>query len=179
MADQSPQIESRLRKYRLTLLNIGLLMVMFLVVTAFQSRNMLPTDRQPAPALHAATLQGGPYNLEATPARPVLVYFFAPWCNYCAASSGNLVRLRRWREESHLEIVTVALDWRDFEEVSAYADRHDLNMPIVLGDAQVARDWQVYAFPTYYVLDSQHRVIRRDLGYSTQAGLWWRSWAVN
>lgn len=140
---------------------------------------MLPTERQQAPALLAATLQGGQYNLETTHARPVLVYFFAPWCNFCAASSGNLVRLRRWRKETDLEIVTVALDWQNVEEVRAYADRHDLNMPVVLGDAQVARDWQVYAFPTYYVLDSQHRVVRRDLGYSTQAGIWWRSWAVD
>lgn len=168
-----------MKKYGSTLLNIGLLVVVFLVVAAFQSRNMLPTERQPAPSLQAPTLQGSVYNLEAIPARPVLVYFFAPWCNYCRASSGNLVRLRRWREETDLEIVTVALDWQNFEEVSAYADRHDLNMPVVLGDAQVARDWQVYAFPTYYVLDSQHRVVRRDLGYSTQAGLWWRSWAVD
>ena len=150
---------------------------MFLIVTTFQSRNMLPTDRQAAPALRAATLQGDMYNLEATLGRPVLVYFFAPWCNYCAASSGNLVRLRNWREESSLQIVVVALDWQDVEEVSAYADRHDLNMPVVLGNTEVARDWQVYAFPTYYVLDSRHRIVRRDLGYSTQVGLWWRSWA--
>jgi len=179
MAEQPPQSESRLRKYSSILLNLGLLIIMFFAVTAFQSRNLLPTDRQPAPALQAATLQGRTYDLEATPARPVLIYFFAPWCNYCAASSGNLVRLRRWRRESDLEIVAVALDWQDFEEVSAYADRHDLNMPVVLGDTQVARNWQVYAFPTYYVLDSQHRVVRRDLGYSTQAGLWWRSRAVD
>lgn len=179
MADQSPQFDSRLRKLGSILLNVGFLVVVFFIVTAFQSRNMLPTDRQPAPALHAGTLQGTAYNLDATPARPVLVYFFAPWCNYCTASSGNLVRLRRWRSESDLEIVTVALDWQDFDEVRAYADRHDLNMPVLLGDARVARDWQVYAFPTYYVLDSQHRVVRRDLGYSTQAGLWWRTWFVN
>jgi thiol-disulfide isomerase/thioredoxin len=129
--------------------------------------------------LHGATLQGGVYSLEATPARPVLVYFFAPWCHFCAASSDNLVRLRRWRNETDLEIVTVALDWQDVAEVRAYADRHDLNLPVVLGDTRVARDWQVQAFPTYYVLDSRHRIVRRDLGYSTQAGLWWRSWAVD
>ena len=168
-----------MKKFRSTLLNIGLLVVVFVVVTTFQTRNMLPTERQQAPVLLGATLQGGLYNMETTPARPVLVYFFAPWCNFCKASSDNLVRLRRWRNESDLEIVTVALDWQNLEEVRAYADRHDLNMPVVLGDAQMARDWQVYAVPTYYVLDSQHRVVRRDLGYSTQAGLWWRSGAVD
>ncbi len=179
MADQSPQSRSRLRKFGSILLNFGFAAVVFLVVMAFQSRNMLPTERQPAPALQGATLQGGVYDLEATPARPVVVYFFAPWCHFCAASSDNLVRLRRWRAESDLEIVTVALDWQNLEEVTAYADKHRLNMPVVLGDALVAGDWKVYAFPTYYVLDSQHRVVHRDLGYSTQAGLWWRSWAVD
>lgn len=168
---------SKFRKYSPILLNISLLIAMFFVVTAFQARNLLPTDRQPAPALRAATLQGEPYNLESTLGQPVLVYFFAPWCNYCAASSGNLVRLRNWREASELEIVVVALDWQDVEEVSVYAERHKLNMPVVLGSTQVARDWRIFAFPTYYVLDDQHRIVRRDLGYSSQVGLWWRSWA--
>ncbi len=179
MADQSTQVESHGRKFRSILLNVGMIVLVLVAVTSFQSRNMLPTDRQQAPALQGATLQGAQYDLGATPARPVLVYFFAPWCHFCAASSDNLVRLRRWREETELEIISVALDWQNLEEVRAYADRHELNMPVVLGDAQVARDWQVYAFPTYYVLDSRHRVVRRDLGYSTQAGLWWRSWVVD
>ena len=39
-------------------------------------------------------------------------------------------------------------------------------------------DWSVRAFPTYYVLDSEQRIKRRDIGYSTQLGLLWRSWAV-
>jgi len=149
---------------------------MFLIVTAFQSRNLLPTDRQTAPALSGVTLQGDAYDLEAAHGRPILVYFFAPWCTYCAVSSGNLVRLRNWREASDLEIIAVALDWQTVDEVRAYAEKHDLNMPVVLGDTDVAREWQIYAFPTYYVLDSQQRVVRRDLGYSTQAGLWWRTW---
>jgi hypothetical protein len=75
--------------------------------------------------------------------------------------------------------LTVALDWQSVGELQAYAARHELNVPVLLGNADVARDWHVYAFPTYYVLDSEQRVVRRDIGYSTQLGLWWRSWAVD
>lgn len=167
------------RKLGSILLNIGLLAVVFVVVTAFQTRHMLPADRQPAPELTAAILQSGSYELDLAASRPVVVYFFAPWCTYCAVSSDNLVRLRRWRDESDLEIISVALDWQDVAEVSAYADKHELNMPVLLGSRQTAQDWQVYAFPTYYVLDSKHRIVHRDIGYSTQLGLWWRSWAVD
>lgn len=159
-------------------LNVGLVAVVFLVVSAFQSRNMLAADGEFAPALRGTTLVGQPYSLADQRERPALVYFFAPWCKICAASADNLVRLRRWRDEEDLEIVAVALDWRSAEEVREYVERHRLNVKVVLGSADVARDWQIRAYPSYYVLDDRHRVLRRDIGYSTQLGLWLRAWTV-
>jgi peroxiredoxin len=167
------------RRLRSLLLNVGLFALVFLAVTTYQSRNMLDTGGQPAPELHGTTLSGESYDLADAESRPALVYFFAPWCKVCAASAGNLNRLRRWRDASELEMIAVALDWRAVEEVSAYAERHELDITVVLGDANVARNWQIYAFPSYYVLDSQHRITRRDVGYSSQLGLLWRAWTVD
>ncbi len=151
---------------------------MFFGLLAFQTRNMLPSDSEAAPPLLGKTLAGDIYSLEDAESRPVLVYFFAPWCRICAASSGNLNRLRKWRDEDDIEIIAVALDWSTTEEVREYVERHELNVPVVLGDTNVARRWQIQAFPSYYVLDNDHRVIRRDVGYSTQLGLWLRAWLI-
>lgn len=178
MIDDKPK-NQRPRRYRSLLLNVVLVVVVFSVVTTFQSRNMLATGGELAPELRGITLEGEPYHLSDAITRPALVYFFAPWCKVCAASAGNLDRLRRWRNESELEMVAVALDWGEVEEVRAYVERHDLDLPVVLGDASIARDWQIYAFPSYYVLDSEHRIARRDVGYSSQLGLLWRAWTVN
>ena len=167
-----------IRKLRSFLLNAGLIAAVFFGVLAFQSRNMLATDGQVAPELQGLTLAGQAYDLADARARPAMVYFFAPWCGICAASAGNLNRLRRWRNAEDIEIVAVALDWETADEVREYVDRHALEVTVVLGDAQVTRDWQIQAFPSYYVLDGQHRVIRRDIGYSTQLGLWIRAWLV-
>ena len=131
------------------------------------------------PPLQANTLAGESWELGSFGQRPVLVYFFAPWCKVCGASADNLVRLRQWRGETELGIVAVALDWSDIDEVRDYAKRHELNVPVLLADMTVARDWQIYAFPSYYVLDSEHRVVRSDIGYSSQLGLWWRTWITN
>lgn len=160
-------------------LNALFFVAVFLVVSTFQARNMLSTSDTAAPALSGPLLRGGSYDIAATGNRPVLVYFFAPWCKICAVSSDNLTRLRRLRDDDSLAILTVVLDWQDLEEVRNYVDRHELDLPVVLGDSQIAQDWRVYAFPTYYVLDSERRIRRRDLGYSTQFGLWWRTWLVN
>ena len=88
--------------YRSFLLNAGLGLVVFLGLLAYQTRDMLATDGQSAPDLQGITLQGEVYNLADLSERPALVYFFAPWCRICAASAGNLNRLRRWRTRGAL-----------------------------------------------------------------------------
>jgi len=160
-------------------LNALFFVAVFVAISTFQARNMLSKSSKEAPALNGPLLRGGSYDIAAAGNRPMLVYFFAPWCKFCAVSSDNLTRLRRLRDDDSLEILTVALGWQDFDEVRNYVDRHELDLPVVLGDTQIAQDWRVYAFPTYYVLDSDRRIRRRDLGYSTQFGLWWRTWFVD
>jgi peroxiredoxin len=170
---------TRSQRLRSLLINAVVIVAVFLSVTAYQTRNMLPAGGEAAPELRGMTLVGEPYDLADAGSRPALVYFFAPWCKICAASAGNLDRLRRWRDESEFEMVAVALDWGSVEEVRAYVERHGLDLPVVLGDAGVARNWQIYAFPSYYVLDSERRIARRDVGYSSQLGLLWRAWTID
>jgi len=170
---------SRSRRYLTYLLEAGLFVAAFMAISAWQSRNLLDTDRQPAPVLTATTLDGEPFELSGVAGKPVLIYFFAPWCPYCSASADNIVRLRKLRDSERLTILMVALDWADSAEIQEYAISHALNVPVLLGDDSVVENWRVYAFPTYYVLDSKLRVVRRDMGYSTQFGLWWRSWIVS
>ena len=160
-------------------LNALFFVAVFLGISTFQARDMLSKSGIMAPPLNGPLLRGGSYDIAAAGKRPVLVYFFAPWCKFCAVSSDNLTRLRRLRDDDSLEILTVVLDWQDRDEVRNYVDRHALALPVVLGDRRIAQDWRVQAFPTYYVLDSDRRIRRRDLGYSTQFGLWWRTWFVD
>ena len=178
-SSSATSLPSGWRKYSSLLLNAVLLLIAFFGVSAFQARGMLSADRQSAPDLRTETLQGTYFDLAEVGDRATLVYFFAPWCTYCALSSDNLVRLRRLRDESDLQIVAVALDWKTVAEVSDYAQKHELNIPVLLGDANIMREWKVYGFPTYYVLDSKQQVTKRDIGYSTQLGLWWRSWIIS
>ena len=173
------KIRNFLQQHSSLFLNGLFFVAVFLAVTVFQTRNMLSSSGTTPPVLSGPLLRGGTFDLESAADRPVLVYFFAPWCNFCGASSDNLTRLRRMRDEDSLEILTVVLDWQDLTEVRDYVARHDLDLPVILGDHQLAQDWRVTAFPTYYVLDSDHRIRRRDLGYSTQFGLWWRTWLVD
>ena len=178
MAEAPGKPSARRRKLRSVALNVAFFAAVFVAISMFQSRNMLAAGGEAAPELLGIKLDGEIYRLSEAAGRPVLVYFFAPWCKVCAASADNLVRLRPWRDAEELEILAVALDWQDGNEVRDYVERHGLNVNVVLGDATVAGAWRIQAFPSYYVLDSQHRVLRRDIGYSTQLGLWLRAWTI-
>jgi len=46
---------------------------------------------------------------------------------------------------------------------------------VLLGDGRTAQAWGISVFPSYYMLDDEHRVRRRDFGYSTLLGLWLRT----
>ncbi|NNF67554.1 MAG: redoxin family protein, partial [Gammaproteobacteria bacterium] len=141
MPDQE-RIRNFLRQRSGLFLNVLLFVAIFFAISAFQARNLLSTASTTAPALSGPLLRGGNYDISAPGKQPVLVYFFAPWCSFCAASSDNLTRLRRLRDEDSLAIIAVALSWEDFTEVRNYVDRHDLDLPVLLGDRQIAQDWR-------------------------------------
>jgi thiol-disulfide isomerase/thioredoxin len=167
-------VSAWLRRQSAAILQIGLVLIGISLIYTFQTRDLLDASGEPAPPLLLSSLAGDIVDLQAE-ARPTLVYFFAPWCQICAASARNLRATRRHFDDSELGMLLVALDYASEAEVRDYVADHELDVPVLLGNPQVARDWQIVGFPTYYMIDSAGRVARKDFGYSTRLGLWWRA----
>lgn len=144
-------------------------------VLMWQSRDMLEQDgtvtidNQVLPTL---TGQQGPLLAEQ---KPTLVYFFAPWCQICHLSIGNLSYI----DNDNINIVRVALDFGDPQEVQDFVNQHDITDPILLGNWQVREQFNVTAFPTYYLVDSNKTIVGGSKGYSTAAGLKLREWLID
>lgn len=157
------------------LLQAAAIVLPALLVYAWQTRDLLPADaRSSAPAFDLATLDGGRVDSAALAGRPAVLYFFAPWCRFCAASAPQLRWFARLRGDD-APLLLVALDYAAPAEVRAYVDRHGLDMPVLLGDGSTAAAYRVRGFPTYYVIDAAGRVAARDFGMTTLPGLWWRT----
>ena len=167
--ESTNKVAGRKRRYLTYALEAGLFIAVFFAVSAWQSRNLLGTDRVPAPSLSAVTLDGDRYDLATSSGKPVLVYFFAPWCAFCSASADNVVRLRKLRDEAGLDIIAVALDWQSRDEVREYASDHELNVPVLLADPtkfKKATGWELeYSFEQTLgdLLDYWRDRLRRDL----------------
>lgn len=113
---------------------------------------------KPAPALSLAMLDGGVTRLETLRGRVVLVNFWAVWCPPCRKEMPSMARLATKLGERPFTILGVNVG-ESPDEIHAFLKQVPVNFPILLdtgGDN--LKPWQVFAFPTSYVLDKQGRL---------------------
>ncbi len=133
---------------------------------------MLARDTAITEQRELQTLVNGTINISAEE-KPLVLYFFAPWCQVCHASISNLQSI--YEKHENLDVIAVALDFQDVEEVEKFTRQHKLTFPIVLGDSKIKNDFQVPGYPSYYVLNDQNVIISKSMGYSTELGIYLRS----
>jgi len=150
----------------------------FLIVVAFSLVSMWQTkdlpDAEHTPALEAVWLDDMTADSVMPTGEAGVVYFFAPWCFYCRKSIGNLDELVKSGKLPWARVV--ALEYGDIDEVREFIKETGVNIPVLLGSQKTTQDWQVRAFPTYFVIDKNGQIASRSVGYSTSIGLKTRVW---
>jgi len=150
----------------------ALIILVLVLVQAWQTRN-LPDDEH-TPALALAWLDDMRAESVMVAGETGVVYFFAPWCSVCRRSIGNLNELVASGELSWARVV--ALEYASLDEVRAFIRETGVHLPVLMGSPQTTRDWQIQAFPTYFVIDGDGQIVSRSVGYSTKFGLRARVW---
>jgi thiol-disulfide isomerase/thioredoxin len=87
-----------------------------------------------------ADLQGKPRHLSEWRGQALLVNFWATWCAPCRREIPLLKQTQARQAENHLQIIGVAVDFRD--QVEIYAKDAEFNYPILIGqeDAMAAAE---------------------------------------
>lgn len=152
--------------------DIVLIIAAFLLVSMWQTRD-LPDDEH-TPPLELAWLDETGADSVLVAGEVGVVYFFAPWCFYCRNSIDNLDELVTGGKLAWARVV--ALEYENLDEVREFIDETGVHLPVLLGGPQTTKDWQIRAFPTYFVIDGEGQIVSRSVGYSTKIGLWTRVW---
>lgn len=90
--------------------------------------------------------------------RVTLVNFWATWCPPCVEEIPSMNRLAGRYGANDFEIVSINFQ-ETGEHVREFMRRVAVDFPVLLDlDGQVAADWQVFAFPSSFLLDRSGRI---------------------
>jgi peroxiredoxin len=127
-----------------------------------------PTKALPEtlPDFELTDSQGVKRKLSYWAGRPLVVNYWATWCPPCVREIPLLRKLRADRAASKLEVVGIAVDFR--EDVLAFAKREHLDYPLLIGEedglAAVEAVGMTPAFPFTLFADSKHRIVALKVG---------------
>ena len=114
-----------------------------------------------------ADLQGNPRQLSEWRGQALLVNFWATWCAPCRREIPLLKQTQSRQSENHLQIIGVAVDFR--EQVEVYAKEAEFNYPILIGqeDAMAAAEASGIEFvgmPFTLVVAADGSMIKAHIG---------------
>ena len=115
-----------------------------------------PTRDAPAPDFELRTLDGQIVRLSESRGRPVLVNFWASWCDPCRSEMPTIVAA--YDEHRAAGLVVLAVNLRDQErdrDVRRFVEEFQLPFPVLL-DARgtVRRRYRLRAVPTTVFIDT-------------------------
>ena len=149
-----------------------LLLLACALTQAAAAAELRAVPARPLPAAAAGTSLDA--KLAALAGRPVIINFWASWCEPCRDEMPALQHLgARWREQ-RLAVLTVAVaDQR--ARLDAFLTAHAIELPVIDDrEQQLSRALGVRLLPTTLVLDHQHRTRLRAEG-----AIDWHSAAVS
>lgn len=120
--------------------------------------------RVPARPLPQSTDQRLHALLAAHRGQPVVINFWATWCEPCREEMPSLQRLAdRWRERG-LVVITVAVANRP-KQVEDFLRDNAIRLPAIDDrEKLISHAWDVRALPATVILDHHHRMRLRGLG---------------
>jgi peroxiredoxin len=121
----------------------------------------------PAPEFTLADLSGNRVASSSLRGKVVILDFWATWCPPCREEIPHFVSLQSKYRGQGLQIVGVSLDAGGAKDVKPFADEHDVNYTMLIGNEDIARTYgNIYAIPTTFVLDRSGKIVQRFVGFT-------------
>ncbi len=122
----------------------------------------------PLPGFSLAALDGSQVDSGSLAGKPVVLNFWATWCQPCLREIPELGALA---EDDRLEVVGIALDEEGQAAVQPFVQSHGMRYRILLGNQEVFLSMGGIAIPYTLVLDPDLRLVNVYRGPAKRADL--------
>lgn len=114
------------------------------------------------PAFQLPTLDGEEISSESYLGQPVVLNFWATWCGPCVKEIPTLKTLHR---DSSARVVSIAIDEQGESIVRPFVEKHGIDYPVLIGDAELFRRYNGTGIPYTLILDSSLKIVKMRRGY--------------
>jgi peroxiredoxin len=130
-------------------------------------------DRKPAPDFGLEDAAGKVVRLSNYRGKVVLLDFWATECGGCVREIPWFMDLARAYKKKGLAVTGVSVDilyedLKDSQEawrrVKPFVQTHQVNYPILMGDDQVTKPYDIQALPATYLIDKRGRIAATYIG---------------
>jgi thiol-disulfide isomerase/thioredoxin len=125
-----------------------------------------PVVPESLPQFELADRDGKKRTLKEWSGRPLMVNYWATWCGPCRREIPLLNKLRQDRAAQKLEIIGIAVDFRD--DVLKYAKATTISYPLLIGEDEGLEAVKAMGmqpqFPFTVFADSKQRIVALKVG---------------
>ncbi len=122
-----------------------------------------PANDQPievgarAPNFTLVDLDGDRQSLTRYRGQPIVLSFWATWCQPCHL---EIPALKELDESSQIQVLSIAIDDSGEEIVRPFVEERGIEYPVLIGNQDTMASYQGTTIPYTFVLDADH-VIRK------------------
>lgn len=136
---------------------------LFSLITCQQSKaqnsSKDPSDFKEAPNFSLKTMDGDTFTLAEQKGKVIVLNIWATWCGPCREEIPDFMELYKEMKDEGVIIVGVSVDEKGWSAVRPYAQKMEINYPIMVDDGTVARKYgPIRAVPTTFIINKLGKV---------------------
>lgn len=106
--------------------------------------------------------------LESNRGKVVVVDLWATWCPPCRKEIPGFINLYNKYKDKGVEIIGIAFDENGEKALPPFIKKMSINYPVYLEGKDVAKSYDLSAFPTTVIYDKNGKVAKKRVGYTSE-----------
>ncbi len=129
----------------------------------------MPQEGELVPDFVLSTLDGRQVRLAALRGSPVLINFWATWCEPCKQEMPLIVEQYNWNKGRGLRVLAIdTLANDNIDDMQAFAKKFNMNFDVLVDKTDaVAGGWQVMGLPTTFFVKPDGTIAKVHVGQMT------------